>query len=207
MAFSGDGNALRQANRVLRQPARIVIDPTGPTSSDPTDFPFGGTYLGILVRGAILFATPKITPLICQNESGQVPYAHLYSGWKDVELKLELAEWNNNVLQVAFPGLTVTPTGLPPQERKIQALGALNTGRVADAEYVTVAVIPDDLINHKALIFRDSMMVLDSDLNRVRWRTLAYGSFAVAFLPRKAATTPVLNEELFVVGKWEDLEL
>ena len=86
-----------EAQRILRQPGRLVLAPTATTGS----FPFGGTTLGYLEDGCDLEVQKEILPVVCRNNAGPTPGDYIFLGIGEVILRTKARQWSDDVLEAA----------------------------------------------------------------------------------------------------------
>lgn len=195
LSFSSDTADV--ATEVMRQPGRLVAEPTDTGGSAPA---YGGTTLGRLERGAVLDPMVRVEPLVCREDSRR-PYDALVLGTDGLLLRVTLAQWSTDTVQLWFPGLTTTVA----TRRKVQFPGG-NVARLAStADTFLLAFVPNDTTRHQALVIRKAIGYADRERG-LSWRVNAYGSL-VAFFLALPSGFGTAAEDYGVIGKWTDLAL
>ena len=199
MAFSGSGAITDQVSKALRRPGRLVAAPTTVSGS----FPYGGTSLGLVAKGAEFLAPPIFTPLRCLNDRGQEPFDYLYVGSGEVILRLDLVQQTNDTLQLAYPGRTTSGA----TRRHIQDPGSLALGALGSGEALKFAFIPEDITNDDALLIRKGIPSLARD-GSLWWKVNRNQGDSYDIAIRVTRDTAAADaEERWVVGKWADLTI
>lgn len=196
MSFSGASAA--DLTDILRQPGRFVVNPSDLSAA----FPHGGTYLGSVRNGcAIEFPMPFV-PLVHFSEAGTRPYGDFFRGWGEILIFAEIRQWNNDNLQLLFPGMTVVKSS---GERAIQIPGALAVGPVSGQE-VTLLYVPFDTTGEdRTVLMRHVQPGLEA--MTMELALLSETTLPVTFRMRDDPSPSVAAESRLVIGKLSDLEL
>jgi len=195
LTFSSD--TADAANEVLRQPGRLVADPTDTGGSAPA---YGGTTLGRLERGSVFEHGVAVEPLVCREDSRR-PYDAVVLGTDGLILRATLAQWSTDTVQLWFPGMTAPVS----TRRKVQFPGGTFPRLASVADTFLLAFVPNDVARHQALVIRSATPYADPERG-LAWRVNAYGSLDALFLalPSGFATAA---EDYGVIGRWTDLAL
>ena len=145
MPFSGSGATAKQPAEELGggNPGALIANPTSLTA------PYGGTHLGRLHQDGVSFVPDFVISGLTFRKQSPYPYDYWFSGIREVFVICRFEEWDDDVLQVAFPG-GMTTAGA--SERKVTLPGTLAPGPMS-AETATIYFAPD-LATQKAFIVR-----------------------------------------------------
>lgn len=148
-AFDAISEMLVMAGRLTLAPTDVSIGQS---------FPYGGTSFGATENGILLERAQGYQTLNVE-EYGREPARIIYVG-EEITLTVQLVQWNDNTVDVLWPGLTVT--GSTSSEKNIEWPGDGSTqyvGKDLADDSVAIAFVPEDMTNNILFYARKAVPV------------------------------------------------
>jgi len=159
---------------ILRNPGRLVWDPTDLSIA----FPHGGKSLGFTRDGVLVQTIVGATPLVAEDFGGVEPFNYMFIG-QLYTLSADLIQWDDDTLQVAFPG-GLTVAGGTSGERVVQYPGTLDQASLLSSVSGKLLFSPEDLTSGKVVLFKKVVPFI-ADASEILFRRSEHASLKVVF--------------------------